>query len=45
MELWVPMFIAGELDQMALKGPFQIKPFYETSQEQGKLIVKNFDKH
>lgn len=45
MELWVPMFMAGELDQMALKGPFQMKRFYETSQEQGKLIVKNFDKH
>lgn len=37
--------MVGELDQMALKGPFQMKRFYETSQEQGKLIVKNFDKH
>ena len=24
-ELWVPLFIAGELYQMAFKGPFQLK--------------------
>ena len=27
MELWVSLFTAGELDQMALKGPFQLKRF------------------
>jgi len=27
MELWVSLFIAGELDQMTFKGPFQLKPF------------------
>ena len=25
MELWVSLFTAGELDQMAFKGPFQLK--------------------
>jgi len=24
MELWVSLFIAGELDQVTLKGPFQL---------------------
>ena len=28
MELYVSLFIAGELDQMTLKGPFQLKWFY-----------------
>ena len=30
MELWVSLFIAGELDQMAFNGPFQLKPFYDS---------------
>ena len=30
MELWVSLFIAGGLDQMAFKGPFQLKPFYDS---------------
>jgi len=25
MELWVPLFIAGELDQMTFKGHLQLK--------------------
>jgi len=25
MELWVPLFPAGRLHQMAFKGPFQLK--------------------
>ena len=25
MELWVSLFIAGEFDQLASKGPFQLK--------------------
>jgi len=28
VELWVLLVIAGEWDQMAFKGPFQLKPFY-----------------
>jgi len=27
-ELWVALLIAGGLDHMACKGPFQLKPFY-----------------
>jgi len=29
MELWVPLFIAGELDQMPFKGHLQLKWFYD----------------
>lgn len=28
MELWVSLFIGGELEQMTLKGPFQLKQLY-----------------
>jgi len=28
MELWVSLFSAGGLDQMAFKGPFQLKQFH-----------------
>lgn len=27
MELWVSLCIAGDWDQIAFKGPFQLKPF------------------
>jgi len=27
MELWVSLFVTGEVDQMAFKGPFQLKQF------------------
>jgi len=30
MEVWVSLFTAGELDQMAFKGPFQLKQFYDS---------------
>ena len=30
MELQVSLFIAGELDQMEFKGPFQLKRFYDS---------------
>ena len=30
MELWVSLFIAGELDQIAFKGPFQVKRLYDS---------------
>ena len=30
MELWVSPCIAERLDQMALKGRFQLKPFYDS---------------
>jgi len=30
MELRVSLFIAGELDQMAFKDPFQLKPFCDS---------------
>jgi len=36
MVLWAPegavvsLFIAGELDQVAFKGPFQLKRFYDS---------------
>ena len=30
MELWVSLFVAGELDQMAFKGPFQVKRLYDS---------------
>ena len=30
VELWVLLFIAGEWDQMAFKGPFQLKQFYDS---------------
>ena len=30
IELWVSLFIAGEFDQMASKGPFQLKRFYDS---------------
>ena len=30
MELWVSLFIGGQLDQMAFKGPFQLKQFYDS---------------
>ena len=30
IELWVSLFIAGELDQMAFKGAFQLKQFYDS---------------
>jgi len=32
MELWVSLFIAGDLDHMAFKGPFQLKLFYVSIQ-------------
>jgi len=28
MELWVSLFIAGELDHIFFKDPFQLKQFY-----------------
>ena len=28
MELWVSLLSAGGVDQLALRGPFQLKPFY-----------------
>ena len=31
MELWVSLFIAGELDWMAFKGLFQLKEFYDST--------------
>ena len=30
MELWVSPLTAGELDQMAFKGPFQLKQFHNS---------------
>ena len=33
MELWVFLFIAGELDQMAFKCPFQLKCFMNLKQD------------
>jgi len=30
VELWVFLFIGGELDQMAFKVPFQLKSFYDS---------------
>ena len=30
MELWVFLLLAGELDQMAFKGPFQLKQLYDS---------------
>jgi len=30
MELWVSLFSAEELDQMAFTGPFQLRPFYDS---------------
>ena len=30
IELWVSLFVAGELDRMAFKGPFQLKRFYDS---------------
>ena len=30
MELQVSLFTAGQLDQMALKGPFRLKQFYDS---------------
>jgi len=30
IELWVSLFIAGELDQMAFKGLFQLKQFHNS---------------
>ena len=30
MELWVSLFIAGPLDQMAFKGPFHLKLFSDS---------------
>ena len=30
MELWASLSTAGELGQMAFKGPFQLKPFYDS---------------
>jgi len=30
MELWVSLFIAGELDQAAFRGPFQLKRFSDS---------------
>jgi len=36
MELWVSLFTAGELDQMAFKGPFQLKRFYASRCGKGK---------
>jgi len=30
MELWVSVFTVGDLDQMAFKGPFQLKSFFDS---------------
>ena len=30
MELWVSLFVAGELDQMAFKGPFRVIRLYDS---------------
>jgi len=30
MELWVPLSIAGDLDQMDFEGPSQLKWFYDS---------------
>lgn len=30
MELWVSQFIAGEWDQTVIRGPCQLKPFYDS---------------
>jgi len=32
MELWVSLIMAGELDQMAFRGPFQLERFYDSNQ-------------
>jgi len=29
MELWISLFIAGEMDWMAFRDPFQIPGFYD----------------
>ena len=33
MELWVSLFIAGSLNQMVFKAPFQLKQFYDSMKE------------
>ena len=30
VELWMSLFIAGELDKMTFKGTFQLKQFYDS---------------
>ena len=30
MELWASLFIAGKLGQVTIKGPFQLKRFYNS---------------
>ena len=39
MELWVSLFVAGEWDQMASKGPFQLKPFCDSMTESSSTGV------
>ena len=39
MELWVSLFISGQWDQMASKGPFQLKPFDESIKVMGNLSL------
>ena len=41
IELWASPFIAGELDQMAFKDPFQLKQFYEVHVISKKNKVKS----
>jgi len=38
MELWVSLFSAGGLDNMALKSPFQLKLFYDSMKLYSLLI-------
>ena len=35
MEPWVPLFIAGELDQITFKVSLQLKQFYENKHREG----------
>jgi len=36
--LWVSLFTAGRLDQMALKGPFQLKSSYDSIILMGRTL-------
>jgi len=45
MELWVSLFIAGQLDQMAFKGSFQLKSFYDSMTKRSMACTANVAYH